>query len=227
MSLYARSDMMSISIPETSGGCGAGHQRPVTRGAPAKVWKLDCPRCESYLRGDGKAKVIKVITGDKEAGIPNRLEHVVDSDPHWSTTVEGIPATPDEQHVNKIRSERGDQELRWLEALIAARGSNISIPDNAMWRLEQTFGTQVVGSIVSGTVLCANNHENPAGTKHCSECGIKMNTRGVLTQAELDAEPEAEIPLDRLHVASLKKMAREKGLSDKGTKAQILERLSA
>jgi hypothetical protein len=197
----------------------------VTRGAPAKVWKLDCPHCEKYLRGDGKAKVIKVITGDKEMGIPNRLEHVVDADPHWSTTMEGIPPTPDEQHVNKIRSERGDQELRWLEALIAAKGSNISIPDNAMWRLEQTFGTQVVGSIVSGTVLCANNHDNPAGTKFCSDCGIKMNARGVLPAAI--EEPPAEIPLHKLHPATLKKMARAKGLSDKGTKAEILERLAA
>jgi hypothetical protein len=152
---------MSVSIPVMSGGCGATHMRSVTRGAPAKVWKLDCPDCEGYLRGDGKRKVIKVIPGDKEQGIPSRMEHVVDSHPQWSNTPEGIPPTPDEQHVNKIRAERGSQQLQQLSALAALQAAGLKIPDEAMWLLEQNFDHR----IVKGKVSCSNGHDTTSGSK--------------------------------------------------------------
>lgn len=220
MSLYARSDLMSVSIPTSSGGCGATHMRPVTRGAPAKVWRLDCSDCEAHLRGDKKDKIIKVIPGDKDQGIPGRMEHVPDSDPMWSNTPEGIPPTPDEQHVNKIRAERGASELQMLQALIAAKGAGIDIPDNAMWLLNQTFDPR----IIKGQVICANGHPNTAGAKFCQECSIKMTGQGMIGTA-LDASV-SELPLGTLHVATLKKMARSRGLSDKGTKAQLIDRLA-
>ena len=231
MSLYARSDLMSVSIPSTFGGCGETHTRPVMKGAPAKVWKLDCSPCESHLRGDGKPKVIKVIPGDKDQGIPSRMEHVIDAHPQWSNTPEGVPPTPDEQHVNKIRSERGDQELRWLEALIAAKGANISIPDSAMWRLEQTFGTQVVGSIVNGTILCANHHDNAAGVKFCTECGVPMTSKGAkaIEAAPEEAEEAAEEPyidIFKLSHRELQKMCKEKGVSARGAADELRQRLN-
>lgn len=227
MSLYARSDLMSISIPQTSGGCGATHSRPVTRGAPAKVWKLDCPlSCELYLRGHGKPKIIKVIAGDKEQGIPSRMEHVADSDPHWSTTPEGVPATPDELHINRVRAERGSQQLQQLQALAALQSAGMKIPDEAHWLLSQNFDAR----IIKGTTICANGHDNAAGVKYCGECGMPMATRGAL---DAPAPPEGEedslppiIPLATLHIATLKKMARVRDLSDKGTKVQLIERLT-
>lgn len=226
MSLYARSDLMSVSIPDTSGGCGATHVRQVTRGAPAKVWKLDCVPCERYLRGDDKPKVIKVIPGDKEQGIPSRMEHVADADPHWSTTPEGIPATPDEQHVNKIRAERGTQQLQQLSALAALQQAGLKIPDEAFWLLSQNFDQR----IIKGTTICANGHDNPAGVKYCGECGMTMVSRDALAGIELP-EPEpgelpVPLPLGTLHIATLKKMARERGLDTKGTKVQLIERLT-
>lgn len=267
MSLYARSDLCSTNIPASSGGCGQTHSRPVTNGIPAKIWRLDCSPCESYLRGDRKPKIIKVIPGDKDQGIPSRMEHVADADPHWSSTPEGIPTTPDEQHVNKIRAEKGAQELQMLQALIAAKNSGINIPDNAMWLLNQTFDPR----IIRGQVICANGHENTSGAKFCAECGMDMATRGMVVgedarkspeyalggavasadeiREKLDLPPWAitepsvpvvmttqgpvpftsepqQVDLSLLHVATLKKMCREKGLPDKGTKAQLIERLS-
>ena len=61
MVLFARSDVMSVSVPVGSGGCGrpGGHSRPVIKGAPAKTFKLDCPPCESFLKGDRKQKILK------------------------------------------------------------------------------------------------------------------------------------------------------------------------
>jgi hypothetical protein len=223
---------MSVSIPETSGGCGATHVRPVTHGSPAKVWKLDCgPQpdgragCESYLRGDHKPKIIKVIPGDREQGIPSRMEHVADADPHWSSTPEGIPPTPDEQHVNKIRAERGAQELQQLQALIAAKSAGISIPDNAMWLLQQTFDPR----IIKGTTVCANGHDNVAGAGFCSTCGIRMSAQAQLGEAPDVTEEDAPLnplPLGTLHVSTLRKMCRERGLTDKGTKDAMITRLA-
>lgn len=232
MSLYARSDLMSVSIPETSGGCGATHMRQVTRGAPAKIWKLDCVPCEKYLRGDAKPKVIKVIPGDKDQGIPSRMEHVADSDPHWSTTPEGIPATPDEQHINKIRADRGSQQLQQLSALAALQQAGLKIPDEAFWLLSQNFDQR----IIKGTTICSNGHDNPAGVKFCNECGLPMatNVQDLLQQALPKGEEERKeqeenpvpLPLSTLHIATLKKMARSRGLSDKGSKPQLIERLT-
>jgi hypothetical protein len=236
MSIYARSDLMSVSIPETSGGCGATHMRQVTRGAPAKVWKLDCIPCEKYLRGDSKPKVIKVIPGDKEQGIPSRMEHVADADPHWSTTPEGIPATPDEQHVNKIRAERGTQQLQQLSALAALQQAGLKIPDEAFWLLSQNFDQR----IIKGTTICPNGHDNPAGVKYCNECGMTMAAGDVHIQIADPDGPEnvsviddddertpLPIPLSTLHIATLKKMARTRGVDPKGTKVQLIERLTS
>ena len=225
MSLYARSDLMSVSIPDTSGGCGKTHARPVTKGVAAKVWRLDCPPCESYLRGDGKPKVIKVIPGDKENNIPSRMEHVIDSHPQWSNTPEGVPPTPDEQHVNKIRTERGAHELQMLQALIAAKGAGMAIPDNAMWLLEQNFDPR----LIHGKVICANGHDNTAGAKFCSTCGTDMASRGVIEAPKEDEEviEEPFIDIYKLDFRSLQKMCKEKGLNAKGTTDELRQRLSA
>lgn len=212
MSLYARSDLMSVSVPASSGGCGATHTRPVTRGAIARTWKLDCPACEAYLRGDDKPKVIKVTPADKDKGIPSRMKHVADADPHWSTSPESVPKTPDEETVHAVRTELGSQQLKMLEAFAAAKEAGIDIPADAMWVLEQNFDPR----ILQGKLMCINGHENAAGTKFCGECGTAMTVKGAVENA----------PLDKLHIATLKKMCREQGLPDKGTKAELIERLS-
>jgi hypothetical protein len=227
MALYARSDMMSVSIPE----CGATHTRPVTHGAPAKVWKLECPVCEPILRGDHKQKVIKATPGDKDRGIASTLNKVPDADPHWSNTPEGVPLTPDEQHIHKLRAEQGRQQLDMLTAYAALSkipGLDLTDFEQAKWLLDQTIDP-LKRPVVKGTVVCSTGHENDAGAKFCGECGLPMN--GKLAIEASDELPETTpledlIPLHSLHIATLRKRAREAGLNDKGTKAQLIERLS-
>lgn len=226
MTIYARSDLDAIAVPTGSGGCGITHSRPVNKGARVKVWQLDCLPCESYLRGDAKPKVIKVIPGDKEQGIPSRMEHVVDADPHWSSTPEGVPLTPDEQHVHKIRSERGRQDLDMLQAIASLRGSGINLGDyhEAMWLLEQRFDKR----ILQGSMLCAEGHSNPAGSKFCSDCGIAMNALAAISVPGDDDEDVAEpfIDVHKLDFKSLQKLCKEKGLSARGTADQLRQRLT-
>jgi hypothetical protein len=78
---FARSDVVSVAIPETAGGCGASHSRPVTNGAPEEVWQLTCPACSVYLT----------------------------KDPLWSSTEAEIPETYDEQRIREDNEKRGNK----------------------------------------------------------------------------------------------------------------------
>lgn len=82
MTLYARTDLCSTAVPRSSGGCGETHTRPVENGAPAKLWALNCPGCESDLR-----------------------DH-----PLWSSTISEIPETHDEKITREDQEKRGIRE---------------------------------------------------------------------------------------------------------------------
>jgi hypothetical protein len=190
----------------------------VTRGAPDKEFRLDCPACEGYLKGDRKQRILKTTPGDPKAGIPAKQERVADADPLWSSAPDSVPLTPDEAAVNHVRAERGTQQIQMLQALAAIRATGVNIPVEAMWLLEKELPT----GILHGTMLCVNGHDNAAGAKFCAECGSPMSAR-----AQVEAPPEAVIPLDRLHVQTLRKICREKDLPDKGTKDELIMRLEA
>lgn len=215
--LYARSDVMSVTIPVESGGCGRGHSRPVIKGAPAKDFRLDCEPCEAYLRGDRKPRKL-VFETDKRTGQPIRQARVADSDPMWSSTPD-VPLTPDEERVNQTRQERGAQQIQMIQALAALRATGIEVPPEAMWLLER----ELPSGVLRGTMVCADGHDNQAGVKFCGECGTSMSARGAIGGG---GEP-APVDLGRLHVQSLRKMARERGLPDKGSKDELIGRLAA
>ena len=220
MVLFARSDVVATSIPAASGGCGATHTRPVTRGVPAKIFKLECEPCEAYLRGDRKPRILKYQI-DKNTGQSIRQERVADSDPMWGSTPDTIPLTPDEERTNSVRTERGRMQIEMLQALAAIRATGINVPAEALYLLER----ELPEGVLRGTVVCANGHDSPAGLKFCGECGVSMATRGAIAPPPED-EPAA-VDLDRLHVQSLRKMCREHGLPDKGSKPALIGRLQA
>lgn len=211
---------MAISIPVSSGGCGATHSRKVTQGAKARVWELNCPPCESFLRGDQKPKIIKVIGGDKNKGIPSRMDHVADCDPHWSSTPETIPPTPDEENVNSRRQEVASQQLQLLQASAAAKAAGFDIPAEALWLLEEKLGA----NLVHGSVECMNGHANQAGTKFCGECGVDMKARASIGSAETPKADRSEY--EGLSIRQLKEICKAEGFPVSGTKKQLIERLS-
>ena len=216
MTLYARSDLRFVTIPPESGGCGDSHSRPVRNGAPDKIWKLDCLPCESYLKGDRKPRILKTTPANKEAGIAAKQERLADCDPMWSSTPESIPLSPDEARTKHVKIEKGEQQLRALESLIALKAGGIDI----MSRPEVLYYLQNSGltdGMIQGQLLCPLGHENAAGIKFCGECGI-----GMTAQKEI----EADIPLDMLHIATLKKKCRDAGISDKGKKEDLIARLT-
>lgn len=209
---------MAVSLGEH--GCGATHTRPVTHGAPAKVFKLDCPPCESHLKGDGKPSKL-VYELNKSTGAPVRQARVPDADPMWSSTPDTIPLTPDEARVNEVRQERGAQQIQMIQALAALRSTGIELPPEALWLLER----ELPAGVLRGTVVCLNGHDVPSGSSFCPQCGASMAARGAIGSGE----DESPIDLSVLHVATLRKMCRDHKppLSDKGTKDQMIDRLKA
>lgn len=225
MSLYARSDLMAVSIPREQGGCGATHARPVTRGVPAMKWELNCPACESHLRGDGKPQILHTVPGDKDAGIPPSQQRVPDGHPHWSSTWETVPQTPDETRTERARVEQGERQLRAIESLVNLKSAGIDLTGRTeIIHYLRRSGLPEDALTSSGIVLCAAGHDNIPGVKFCGECGMSMNVRA---QVEEEKTPEpVAVNYGVLHVASLKKICRERGVDDKGTKEQLIGRLT-
>ena len=222
--LFARSDVMCVAVPQPS-GCGAVHSRPVTHGAPAKIWQLDCPPCEAWLRGDHKQKILKYQT-DPKTGQVVRQERIADGDPHWSSTPDTVPLTPDEERTNAVRSERGKMQIEMLQALAALRATGVEVPPEAMWLLER----ELPAGVLKGKVVCLNGHDVPAGSKFCPECSVSMAAKAAIESSSEDehSEPaEPAVDLARLHPQTLKKMCRAQKLPDTGSKEELIARLAA
>ncbi len=160
---------MSVAVPGTAGGCGSTHTRPVRNGAPAREWKLECGPCETYLKGGGRTR-LQYTPGDSKSGILPVQERVADTDPCWSATPDTTPMTPDESRVAKTRSERGAQQIQMIQALAALRSTGIELPSDALWLLER----ELPAGMLKGTVVCADGHDNPAGSRFCGECGASL-----------------------------------------------------
>lgn len=219
MALYARSDLACIAIPVASGGCGSTHSRPVVNGAPAREWKLECGPCEAHLKGSRrgivKSPISKSATGPLTYG-------TVDADPMWSSTPDTVPLTPDEERTDATRRERGKIQIEMLQALAAMRATGVDVPAEAMWLLEQ----ELPPGVLRGTVVCANSHDVPAGSAFCPQCGVSMAVKAAIGGGG-DEASEAAADLATLHPQTLKKLCRERGLDDAGSKDDLISRLAA
>jgi len=112
-----------------------------------------------------------------------------------------------------------------IQALAALRAAGTEIPFETAWLMER----ELPSAFVKGKMVCANGHDNIAGAKFCSECAVAMNAQkeiGTAPAVIIAEDDDPQIPLESLHVATLKKMCRGKGLSDKGTKQELIGRLS-
>lgn len=220
MTLYARSDLMSVAVPVASGGCGDNHSRPVVSGAPAKVWGLKCPPCESYLRGDRKQKKL-VYETDPKTGQTLRQARVSDADAMWSSTPETVPLTPDEERSDYRFRETAMAQINAMNALGTAVSNGLQIPPEMMYLLRKQLPAEM---LIPGAIVCADGHDNQPGAKFCAQCGVSMAAKAAISSVE---EPSAN-PVDfgRLHPATLAKMCRKAGLPDKGSKDQLIARLA-
>jgi hypothetical protein len=214
MVLHARSDIQGAIIPVASGGCGELHSRPVTDGAPAKVWRLDCPRCCAVLQDDSL----------------------------WAAAESEIPETYDEQRVREDKDKRGAKDQS--EATGVALEELAKMPGILEALTALVAGQKVE---VAAVVPCRDCDTSvTAGQRFCPECGARDPAEAALVpdapssafavdshrvaDVPLPGEPPADDgPLDlaALPYSKLKQLAVTRGLSGKGTKPELIERLSA
>lgn len=153
MTVFARSDLMSVSISPQHGGCGNTHSRPVHEGSPAKLWALTCDDgCEDILR----------------------------SDPHWSAHPADIPETPDEKTTREVQERQGKRDAEDATALSIQEIAKIPGALEKMVKAlsgqngkdDPNQGKQTKASEMDA---CPNDHKVPTGSKFCPECGANMN----------------------------------------------------
>ena len=232
MTLYSRNDIDQENFSLAMGGCGNPHLRPTGRnGERVRLWKLSCPQCEPTLlkkggwaatiseipetpdetktredyekRGAHDRDYIQAMALAKIAGveIPDALQRVVTGDPAHVPAITGMmvcPAGHDADPGSKFCGECGSPMRR------------------------------------PPALACPEGHPVRAGVKFCSECGSSVAVAieaapAPAAQAEVPAPANGarKKPLKDMRAADLKVLAREKGLDDTGTRADLLARLRA
>ena len=177
MTLYARSDLVQVTIPRNQGGCGLPHTRPVDEGVPAKIWALDCQTCEDSIRAE---LTIKEQTH-----------------PHWSGTISGIPETPDEEAQREDEERRGQREAATVNR--AALESLSTLPQ-VLQQMTAMFAAGQLPAIgqqlAAATVTCANGHPNLGNVKFCGECGtpIIIGGNAAITRISIPSAPVTTAP---------------------------------
>ena len=234
MALYARSDLMSVGVSvEGHKGCGRTHSRPVDHGAPAKIWKLECPPCEDHLR----------------------------SDRNWSTTLSEIPETHDEKITREDLEKRGARNQQQMTALALAKIAGIPGAADALGMSMNAGGAACPQGhqVTPGTKFCPEcgtqvaaeqevrrfpcGHANPVASRFCSECGGPATVEEPSNGGGGDAPPVAVEPgpvtaatvgalpsnnkMRGMKREDLAALATDAGISTEGTRADLLDRLIA
>lgn len=101
MPVYARSDVMYVTVGRKHGGCGESHARPVVNGAPTRTWKLDCPQCQAHLAHD----------------------------PLWSGTMADVPSTPDEDLARDNAEKSTARSREDIMALALAKIAGLPVAE--------------------------------------------------------------------------------------------------
>lgn len=207
MTVYARSDVVCVALSKEHGGCGATHTRPVTHGSPMKVWGLDCLSCEDHLRHD----------------------------PHWATSPMEIPETPDEIRIREEQEKRGEQtqkaNMENAVASLAATAdgfqklmammfaSNPDMMANMTKMMEAANAGATSSSMDNAAEMLAASPTMENVNAHREAVGLAPF---VTEPAKLTAEE-----LSSFTVKDLKAAARDRGLPDTGTRAELIERIAA
>lgn len=207
MTVYARSDVSCVALSKAHGGCGEVHSRPVVEGAPVKLWSLTCHSCEDHLRAD----------------------------PLWSSTISEIPETYDEKSKREDEERRGQREQADATAHALERLAHLGdLPTVLGKMVELMTGQTPVAAIQAENAiahLCRNGHANRADSKFCGECGANMtDAANVQPKAAIEGTPEVtkdDPAYEDMTVAELRDVAKTLDVKSTGTKAELLDRLTA
>jgi ribosomal protein L24E len=162
MTAYSSSDVQSISIPPSAGGCGEVHRRD-----DARVFRLECGKCSAVVLGLGRPKVCRWT---KERGYQYRQ---LDPMPGWASAVQDIPLTFDEQLERERMKTTGQSELERLQAMAMAVQLGIPVPQALASALGGVRALEELKA--EPQVICPDGHSNRPGARFCDLCGGSMH----------------------------------------------------
>lgn len=206
MTVYARSDVVSVALSKDHGGCGAVHSRPVTHGAPVMVWALDCHQCADHLR----------------------------SDPLWVTDTEEIPETPDEQKARERREEKGEKGIaRNLEAALVSLASSQEGMQTILTVLTAALAgsnpdvTKALAALAPTPVTLS---DDTLHTIADVAVPVDVSVNDVPAEvnrerAKLGLQPIMFKDLDTMKLPELRTLTKDRGLDSTGTREQLIARL--
>lgn len=237
MSIYARADLASVTVSAAHGGCGQVHTRPAPGGNPVAVWKLDCAACENHLRHDAlwSATVSEIpetpdekLTREdwEKRGIKDR-DNVLALALGKIAGVElpetlRMPIAGQQPHIPAIAG-----------MLVCAQGHDCE--PGSKFCAECGGPVRMPAPVAS----CPQGHRVAVTAKFCPECG-----NPIIVPSAVAIEPPAaparqqkaapapgngarKKPLKDMRLTDLQARARDKGLDDTGTRADLLARLRA
>jgi hypothetical protein len=148
-------------------------------------------------------------------------ENHLRTDPLWSTTVSEIPETYDEQKTREDWDKRGAQDRDAIMPVLLAKLAGLE-PS----QLPESLTRAISGTSlhIPGVMECPKGHAQPSGQDFCGKCGSPMHDAA----SAGSFPPPAPAPdLADLHPQKLRKMCREQGLDDSGTRPEMIARLEA
>lgn len=190
MVLYARSDVVSVTVPpatdkngSATGGCGQTHIRPVINGAPVKEWKLECFPCEQFLRADiANSGFRKQRTVNENAGmkLAERYPGL------WASTTDTIPETPDEEkyreHMeaatvtrNAASQTQAMDKIGDALAAVAQQGAGNAALIEKLAELQLVLAQQQMPSPtvpILPVAVDAPEDVNTADQRKCADCDV-------------------------------------------------------
>ena len=162
-------------------------------------------------------------------GAPDKLwkldcvmcENHLRTDPLWSASIAEIPETYDEKREREDWDKRGAQDRDAIMPLLLARLAGVD-PAQLPESLTRAIGGTNLH--IPGVMECPKGHAQPSGQDFCGKCGTPMHE--AVVAGSLPPAPPAPDLAD-LHPQKLRKLCREKGLNDSGTRPEMLARLAA
>lgn len=238
MPVYARADLASVTVSAAHGGCGQVHTRPAPGGNPVAVWKLDCAACENHLRTDAlwSATVSEIPETPDEALTREDWEKrgVRDRDNVLALALGKLAGVDLPDTLRMPIAGQRPHLAAIAGTLVCARGHDCE-PGSKF--------CPECGSAVRRPVplaACPQGHRVDAASKFCPECGSAIVTSPVaaieapapagpvpLADLQPPAPKAKRVPLKDMRLTDLQARARDKGLDDSGTRADLLARLRA
>jgi len=197
MGLYGRNDVMSVSVPSSAGGCGVIHSRPVTDGVTVDEWDLERMCIMCAMSLKG--------------------------DPLWAAMPAEIPETPDEKMIREDAEKRGERQIKKSQEKLSVQQFELS-------QQQAEMNQHIVAMLMRGS----NGGSSPDPDLIAALVAQEVQKALTAIRENVTAHaPEITVPADsgldlmRLHVRTLSKMCHDRGLDRRGSKAELITRMSA